>query len=59
MSKRPLSTILLSFVGISIAKYSMRQLPEDVQYLFIGIIVVPLALMWGLHFLYRATRKPF
>ena len=59
MGKRPFSTVLLGFAGISAAKYFMRQLPEEVQYLFIGIIVVPLALMWGLHFLYHATRKPF
>jgi hypothetical protein len=53
------STAGLGILGVGGVGELLLDLPSEVRNILITIVVVLLALMWGLHFLYRATRKPF
>ena len=56
---RTASTTVLILMGGAGARVLLHQLPKEMQTIFISIVVGLFALLWGLHFLYKATRKPF
>ncbi|HEX4271572.1 MAG TPA: hypothetical protein VHZ32_09300 [Rhizomicrobium sp.] len=53
------STAGLGILGVGGVVELLLDLPGEVRNILITVVVVLLAMMWGLHFLYRATRKPF
>ena len=53
------STAGLGILGVGGVVELLLDLPAEARNILITIVVVLLTLMWGLHLLYRATRKPF
>jgi ABC-type methionine transport system permease subunit len=53
------STAWLGLLGVGGVGELLFDLPSTMRNILITIVVVLVLLMWGLHLLYRATRKPF
>lgn len=53
------TTAGLGLLGVGGVGELLFDLPSTMRNILITIVVVLVLLMWGLHLLYRATRKPF